>query len=115
LVHWTGALCFADDLTLLAPYADAMRGLLGVCNEYATEHTIKFNPLKSKYIAFTLHHNAPGRVYPTFYINNVPTKRVDGWPHLGNILQEDQDEAGNINYRRRKMATSTMFNVLLES
>ena len=54
-------------------------------------------------IAFTANHKMPDRVYPTFYINNAPVERVKSWPHLGNILHEDQDEAVNINHRCSKM------------
>jgi hypothetical protein len=53
---FVGALYYADDLTLLAPSADAMCKMLGICDEYAAEPGTMFNAAKSKYIAFTAHH-----------------------------------------------------------
>jgi len=47
-----GALAYADDLTLLAPTAYAMRGLLRICEDYAGECSILLNAKKSKYIVF---------------------------------------------------------------
>jgi hypothetical protein len=37
------SLANADDLTLLAPAAGAMRKMLMICNEYAAEFNIVFN------------------------------------------------------------------------
>jgi Reverse transcriptase (RNA-dependent DNA polymerase) len=42
---YLGALCYANDLTLLAPTADAMRSMLSICEEYANEHALKFNAI----------------------------------------------------------------------
>jgi hypothetical protein len=42
-----GALCYADDLTLLAPTAYAMRVMQNICDEYASEHDIPFNANKA--------------------------------------------------------------------
>ena len=33
--HFSGALCYADDLTILAPCPDALRKMLALCEEYA--------------------------------------------------------------------------------
>jgi len=43
LVLFVGALAYADDLVLLAPSPTAMRKMLSICDEYATEFSIKFN------------------------------------------------------------------------
>jgi len=50
--EFVGALAYADDLTLLAPTAYAMRGLLRICEDYAREFSILFNAKKSKCIVF---------------------------------------------------------------
>jgi Reverse transcriptase (RNA-dependent DNA polymerase) len=49
---YLGALCYADDLTLLAPTAIAMRYMLTICGEYASDRVMIFNLDKSKCIAF---------------------------------------------------------------
>ena len=33
-----GAVCYADDIALLAPCPSAMRTMLSVCDEYACSH-----------------------------------------------------------------------------
>ena len=49
---YLGALGYADDVTLLAPSRQALQGMLDICQEYATSHSMLFstdpNPNKSK-------------------------------------------------------------------
>ena len=49
---WYGAVCFADDLVLLAPARTAAEMMLQCCEEYALEHNLHFStdpaPAKSK-------------------------------------------------------------------
>jgi hypothetical protein len=47
---YTGALGYADDITLLAPSAFALHKMLDICSNYATEYSISFNASKSKCI-----------------------------------------------------------------
>ena len=42
---YAGSMAYADDLTLLAPTAEAMRFMLKVCSDYATEFSIMFNQI----------------------------------------------------------------------
>ena len=44
--HFTGALAYADDITLLSPSMSWMRTLSKVCVEYTTEFDITFNGKK---------------------------------------------------------------------
>ena len=48
--HFVGAVCYADDIALLAPCPSAMRTMLSVCEEYAVTHGLKFNPDKTQLI-----------------------------------------------------------------
>ena len=50
-VLFVGALAYADDLVLLAPFPSAMRKMLSICDEYAAEFSIKFNAKNSKWLA----------------------------------------------------------------
>ena len=45
--YFSGALCYGDDLTVLAPSPDALRKMLALCEEYAQSHSIQFNPSKT--------------------------------------------------------------------
>ena len=47
-----GALAYADDIVLLAPCASALRCMLNICNNFATEHGLTFNPNKTQLICF---------------------------------------------------------------
>ena len=40
--HFTGALAYADDITLLSPSMSGLRTLSKVCEEYATEFDVTF-------------------------------------------------------------------------
>ena len=48
-------LCYADDLTILAPSPDALRKLLAQCEAYAVSHDIHFNVSKTQLICFVVH------------------------------------------------------------
>ena len=50
--HFTGALAYADDITLLSPSMSGMRTLSNVCEEYATEFDVPFNGKKSPLLFF---------------------------------------------------------------
>ena len=45
---FVGALAYADDIVLVAPTASALRKMLVVCDNYATEYYMAFNVHKSK-------------------------------------------------------------------
>jgi len=44
-LNFVGALAYADDIVLLAPTPSAMRVLLQICDSYAAEYDINFNPI----------------------------------------------------------------------
>ena len=44
--HFTGALAYADDITLLSPSMSGVRVLSKVCEEYATDLDVIFNGKK---------------------------------------------------------------------
>ncbi len=50
--NFTGALAFADDLTLLSPTIYGLEKLTEICESYADEYNIKFNGSKSKLLLF---------------------------------------------------------------
>ena len=51
--HFAGALCYADDIVLLAPSASALRHMLSICESYyATSHVLIFDANKTQLICF---------------------------------------------------------------
>ena len=43
--HFVGAVCYADDIALLAPCPSAMRTMLSICEEYAVTNGLWKSPL----------------------------------------------------------------------
>jgi hypothetical protein len=43
---FVGAFAYADNLVLLAPSASAMRSMLNICDDYATQYDVVFNAKK---------------------------------------------------------------------
>lgn len=99
---YAGSMAYADDLTLLAPTAEAMRFMLKVCSDYATEFSIMFNPNKTKCMLFRP-MGKPVDVYPTFYINGSLIDYVNEWMHLGNIIDVNQSDSACIINRRNRL------------
>jgi hypothetical protein len=50
--NFCGALCYADDLTLLAPNRSSIKLLLKICQDFAKEYSVKYNANKSVYICY---------------------------------------------------------------
>ena len=48
---------YSDDITLVAPSADALNAMLKVCELYAGEHDIRFNSNKTKLMHFTMNNH----------------------------------------------------------
>jgi hypothetical protein len=96
---YLGALCYADDLTL-APTADAMRTMLKLCEDCVYEHSITFNADKSKCIIFK---PLSGTIHDKPFFFSIAGKLIDhtsSWPHLGNIINENEDDHECIAARR---------------
>ena len=50
--HFVGALCYTDDISLLAPSPSALRHMLDTCLSFAIQHHLTFNPDKTQLIKF---------------------------------------------------------------
>ena len=49
---YTGCVSYADDLVILAPSLTALKGMIHICENYASKHYIQFNGKKSQLIVF---------------------------------------------------------------
>ena len=45
-IGFVGVLAYADDVVLLAPSANAMRKMLQLCDDFASDYDVKFNANK---------------------------------------------------------------------
>ena len=51
--HFVGAVCYADDITLLAPSPSALRIMLNTCTQFTTTHSLLFNASKTRLVCFS--------------------------------------------------------------
>ena len=49
---FAGAVCYADDIALIAPSPSALRHMLKTCSLFASEHSLTFNASKTQLIKF---------------------------------------------------------------
>ena len=78
---------YADDVVLLALSASAMRMMLALCDEFATEFSVVFNANKSKCLVMQPRQH---RFSPTlkldFHVGGRVIEVVEQWPHLGPVI-----------------------------
>ena len=88
---YVGALAYADDVTLLAPTARAMRIQLKICDEYSEKFRIVFNATKSAcmVVGKKVRHWPDSGKY--FSINGTNISLVKEYCHLGHIITADLD------------------------
>ena len=80
--HFCGALCYADDLTLLAPTRSSIKILISICEDFAREFSVKYNPSKSIYICY----NDKDPNNPGLLINNIIVDKSASAIHLGHLI-----------------------------
>ena len=107
--YFSGALCYADDLTILAPSPDALRKMLALCEEYAQSHCIQFNPSKTQLICF---RRTAVSDHTHFSLCGQHLPLVDSVVHLGNTLQHDLSDQLDIQLKSMtfiRQANSVLF------
>ena len=98
-VNFIGALCYADDIVLLSPTVVGMKNMLLICEKYAKDHNILFNPVKSNAIIFSkpkaLYHKKSDI---NFEINQNVIPLVSKVKHLGHVLYDNAGGDIDVNY-----------------
>ena len=75
-----GALCYADDLQLLAPSRHAIKSMLAICERFAAEYMVTFNAAKSRLLVF----GATDTDVKNISLNGNIIPKVPTEQHLGN-------------------------------
>ena len=98
-----GALAYADDIASLASTTQAMRLMLGICDDFAQGFAIVFNAKMSK--CLWVKHSSANKV-----ASDRKTQFVIGgsvieysWPHLGHIIASSNDDNLDILNRRNSL------------
>ena len=103
--HWegffAGALCYADDLVLLAPSPAALRILLRCCESFAASHNLVFNASKTQLIRFS---TKPSTLSPAkiFFCNQLLCFS-DSVCHLGHTLKFNLSDDDDVLIRSRDL------------
>jgi hypothetical protein len=88
-----GGVCFnsisyADDMVLLSPSIGALRKLLHMCEEYAVNHGLRYNSLKSEFMVFLAGAARSHRGVSGVALGGSVLKRVDRFKYLGHWVTE---------------------------
>ena len=92
--NFVGAFCYADDLTLLCPSLKGLQTMLNVCETFAKEYDLQFNPKKSECIHFN-QHNASNSQFQIF-LNESQVKWVSKVKHLGNYIDCNMNDSTDV-------------------
>ena len=84
------ALCYADDLVLLAPCASALRRMLSICSYYARDHGLLFSPCETQLICFRSTKSC--LFLPSITFNNTVLTYSDEVIHLGHVISFDLND-----------------------
>ena len=80
--HFLGAVCYADDIALLALSPAALRMMLGTCSSFASSHSLMFNASKTQLVRFS--HLCPSDPSaPHFLFNGLEVHLSQSAKHLG--------------------------------
>ena len=93
-------LIYADDMVLLAPSPDALQSLLDICNQYASEHCIKYNSRKTVCMTI-LPKWLKSFSVPDFKLNGSKLKTVKQQKYLGVFITDTFTDDLDINRQVR--------------
>ena len=101
--HFVFALAYADDIVLISPAPSTMRRLLLICDNFAYQNDVIFNPTKSKCVVINsrsanIHNNCI--VNYNFTISSQPIEIVQSYKHLGHVINYRFDDRGDIAEKR---------------
>ena len=95
-----GAMCYADDLTIISPSRRSMEIMLQICEDFATEYHVKFNSTKSILITYNVKHDV------SFTLDNDIISKLEHTVHLGHHVGVNSN-TNNINKANRELICRT--------
>jgi len=101
--RFIGAMCYADDLTIISPSRRSMDILLQICENYAKEFHVTFNSSKSFLITYNVNLDV------SFMLDNEVINRVESAIHLGHYVGIDNNKNNIVQGNRHLICrTNTM-------
>ena len=98
---FVGALCYADDLILLAPCPSALRTMLSLCESFANSYGLKFNAGKAQLIRFGL--SPSDKCTTAIYFCGELLVFLNSVCHLGHILTYNLSDNNDIVFKSRDL------------
>ena len=103
--HWdglfVGAVCYADDIALLAPSPSALRLMLKHCEEFAISRGLSFNASKTQLIRFG---TQPSHLCSAkMLFSGISLSFADTVVHLGHVLSFDNSDTADILCKARDL------------
>ena len=82
--YFAGAVCYTDDIVLLAPSASVLQRMLSFCECFAISHGLVFNAGKTQLIRFRTQSSV--KQLPIILFNNTKLPYLDSVVHLDHVL-----------------------------
>ena len=93
---YSGALSYADDITLLCPSVRGLNEMIVLCCEYAKEYDITFNPKKTVCIKFGSKIHIDEHVS----MNRFTVQWSESVRHLGNFVDSTLSDSLDCRYKQ---------------
>ena len=93
---FTGALSYADDITLICPSICGINNMIDICCEYAKEYDITFNPTKTVCIKY----GDKVELNEHVVMNGNIIEWADNVRHLGNFVDATLSDSVDCRYKR---------------
>ena len=77
-----GALGYVDDVAIISPSLHGLKAMLKLCEKFAIEYDIKFNPIKSKLVCY----NVKNIESISVQLFGQTIETADNVKHLGNFI-----------------------------
>jgi hypothetical protein len=101
--EYFGVLCYADDVTLVAPTGSALQKLVDICEQFGREFDVVYNPNKSMCIAI----GSKLAVMPDITLNGCSLKWFSAVKHLGNVINSDNNDQDDIRLKKSDFIAKT--------
>ena len=89
-----GGIIYADDVAIMAPSIEALNQLLKVCEKWANDNNLEFNPAKSQAICFSSKNKRwPKDIPIPAYLYGKLVETCTEIQHLGHRVSEDLDDS----------------------
>ena len=89
---FAGALCYADDITLISPSLHGLNDMVSVCHKFADGYQLLFNAKKSVAVNFGGNSGVDGYVM----VSNQVFPWSEQCVHLGNVITRDLKESSDV-------------------